>query len=1161
MFNRALIFSFMMVFTAAGAGAYESVEWKSQLLNPAFMKISAVAVAEGKVYVADAKANCVFIFDAEGKMVKKAEAGLKGPQALALGGGRLYVADTGGSRIVVFDTEGKSLWAFAAEGQAPGQLREPRGVAYGPDSRVYVSNTGNSRVDVFNADGIYLYGFPVAKADGVTKLNPAKIALSYSGDVYVSDPGLALVQKYDRTGKLIREYPMPNDGAAPDMNGFLYVISAKEGKVREVAGSGEVVGTFGTRGKGKSEFKKLTDIAVDDSGSLYLCDEENKKVVAIRLDGTEGGSRLARASVLDRFTVKGPAAKYPFKADVFAVTPQNSIVAYLPEAKEIVLLEGGTKKTLIRTGPGQGQVKNPRGIFVDSKGMIYVADSGNDRVQVFNPDGTYSNMFGESGSGEGQFRNPSSVSVNSKGNIYVADTKNKKIKAFSPDGMFLFAVGPELGNISLVNPVAVRCDENKNVYILDSVLKKVVVTDAMGKFLRLWDDSGNLQDPAALIYDNKGFFYILDKGSFNVKIFDAAGKFTASFFAKGRGERELWTPQNLAFRNDRIFISDMENARIVSFDISYLPEAPSALKAEAGKSKVDLSWAARSNAWTGGFRVYRAAGEKGELKDAGAPKEMKFSDSALTPDTTYFYYVSGVSVSGVAGGLSDAAVVYFKGPDAPKAAEPAAAAENRNLAPMEIIPVELNYVFSANYKHYLKNPLGRIAIQNNTENEFSNVKVSFFLKDFMDFPTDAMVEGTIAPHAKAEVNIVATLNNRVLNITEDTPVQCQLTVTWYQDGVEKTSTLNRPIKMLSKNAIVWDKPQRLANFITPKDTPVFGFSRFALNEKGKVEEAASDLNESIVTALMVWEALGEQGLSYLADPVSPYAALKSSSSAEQVLDTVQFPRSTLKLKSGDCDDLTALFAAIFEAAGVRTALLDYPAHISLMFDTGATDAREAGLPAEYLIKYANTYWVGLEVTMAGKDMYDAIKHAADFYRQNEKEVKVIEVRGAWAEFEPVTLPETSDENYPDKGKFLARVQGSVAALLKARYNYFKEYFGRILLENPEDLDANLNMGLLSAKQGEAGDAEKSFNKVLEKEPFNAAALNNLGNMSFQQGKYEEAHKKYFAAAKADPYDAEIWLNLARVADKQGKKDDVKAFADRAAKIDPGVKNIGDKLLK
>ena len=111
-------------------------------------------------------------------------------------------------------------------------------------------------------------------------------------------------------------------------------------------------------------------------------------------------------------------------------------------------------------------------------------------------------------------------------------------------------------------------------------------------------------------------------------------------------------------------------------------------------------------------------------------------------------------------------------------------------------------------------------------------------------------------------------------------------MTYYQDGAEKTFTLNKPVKVLSKNAIIWDKADRLANFITPKDTPVFSFSRFVLNEKNKYQDESGLLNENVLSALMIWEGLGEEGLSYLADPVSPYSVKKSSK--EFTTDTVQF---------------------------------------------------------------------------------------------------------------------------------------------------------------------------------------------------------------------------------------------------------------------------------
>lgn len=1156
--NRTIL-SLIFFSLAAAASAYEKIEFKGQILNPAFQKPSAVALAKGKVFVADTKVNAVFVFDADTKFLKKLEGALKTPMAISFGGGRLYVADTGNSRIAVFDPEGKLLWAFSSPGDAPGQLKSPEGIAYGPDDRVYVSDTGNSRIAVFNSDGIYLYGFPVAKSDGVQKLNPAKIALNRAGDIIVSDPEKAVMQKYDRTGKLLKEYSMANNGMTADKYGSLYVINSREGKVREVSDTGEVVGTFGTKGKGKSEFRNLHDIAIDETGLIYLCDEENKKVVMINLEGAAEGPGLPMAGILDRFTVKGPMSRSAFKADVFTVTPDGKIIAWLPEAKEIALIDGATKKTLIREGKLQGQVRAPRGIFADAKGMIYVADTGNDRIQIFKADGSFDNMFGESGSGEGQFKQPSSVAVNSKGNIYVADTKNKMVKAFNKDGMFLFTMGPALGGVTLANPVSVRCDENKNVYILDSVLKKVIVTDAMGKFLRVWDDSGNLQDPASLAYDGKGFFYILDKGSFNVKIFDDAGSFNASFFAKGKGERELWAPQALAFRNDKIYISDPENVRIQSFAISYLPPPPAEVKADVGEKSVKLSWEAKTGPWTGGFKVFRAKGSA-EPVEIGGGKEKAFEDTGLTADGVYRYYTAALSATGQRGGLSAPVEVLFKLPEAAKPAEPEAGAPeavNKNVAPMEIIAPKLEYIFSANYKYYQKNPVGVIAVKNNTESDFTNVKLSFFFKDFMDFPSDTIVEEVKAGQ-QVDVPLSATLNNRILNINEDTPIQCQLTLTYYQDGAEKTATLNKPVKVLSKNAIVWDNPARLANFITVKDNPVSSFRAFALLEKKKFEKEAEMLADSMLTALMVWESLGEYGITYLADPVNPYAVLKSTQN--QVLDTVQFPRGTLKLKSGDCDDLTALFASMFEASGLHVALLDFPAHIALMFDTGETDANLVGVPEQYLIKYNNTWWVGVETTMVGKSFQDSILHVADLYRKMDKEVRVIDVRTAWNEFEPVTLPETESEKY-ESGGLAGRVKEAISSLMAARYDFLKKYYARILQEVPGDIEANLSLGILHAEYKAYDKAAECFEKVLEKEPFNAGALNNLGNLSYTEGKYEEAKDYYFKASKADPFDGNIWLNLARVSGKLGKKDDVKVFAEKAAKIEPELKSTGDKLSK
>ena len=71
-----------------------------------------------------------------------------------------------------------------------------------------------------------------------------------------------------------------------------------------------------------------------------------------------------------------------------------------------------------------------RGVAVDEQGFIFVADSGNNRIQIFNPDGTFLRAFGRWGQNDGEFKGLEGIAVNSKGNILVADRENHRIQIF-----------------------------------------------------------------------------------------------------------------------------------------------------------------------------------------------------------------------------------------------------------------------------------------------------------------------------------------------------------------------------------------------------------------------------------------------------------------------------------------------------------------------------------------------------------------------------------------------------------------------------------------------------------------------------------------------------------------------------------------------------------
>jgi DNA-binding beta-propeller fold protein YncE len=83
-------------------------------------------------------------------------------------------------------------------------------------------------------------------------------------------------------------------------------------------------------------------------------------------------------------------------------------------------------------GTGDEQFRFPGCAAVDSVGNVYVADTGNHRIQMFDSSGTFLTKWGSEGSEDGQFSEPTCVAVDSVGNVYVVDTENHRIQKFGP---------------------------------------------------------------------------------------------------------------------------------------------------------------------------------------------------------------------------------------------------------------------------------------------------------------------------------------------------------------------------------------------------------------------------------------------------------------------------------------------------------------------------------------------------------------------------------------------------------------------------------------------------------------------------------------------------------------------------------------------------------
>jgi DNA-binding beta-propeller fold protein YncE len=165
----------------------------------------------------------------------------------------------------------------------------------------------------------------------------------------------------------------------------------------------------------------------------------------------------------------------------------------------------------------------PRGIAVDSQGRVFVADTGNKRIVVFDSDGKYLTEFGTPGLDPGQFDEPVGVAVANDGTVYVTDTWNQRIQSFIPseDGGVYFPlqqwdVNAWFGQ-SLDNKPFIAVDAENNVFITDPEGYRVIEFTGSGQFVRTWGDFGvgpaELGLPSGIAVAPDGNIWVTDAGN------------------------------------------------------------------------------------------------------------------------------------------------------------------------------------------------------------------------------------------------------------------------------------------------------------------------------------------------------------------------------------------------------------------------------------------------------------------------------------------------------------------------------------------------------------------------------------------------------------------------------------------------------------------------
>ncbi len=186
-------------------------------------------------------------------------------------------------------------------------------------------------------------------------------------------------------------------------------------------------------------------------------------------------------------------------------------------------------------GPQNGQLSGPYGVAVSpTSGDVYVADTSNSRVQIFNPTGGWLGQTFGIGVGCTTLQAPEGLAVNgSTGDVYVVDFATDEVDHLSPNGSCLGSFGGSgSGNGQFENPAYDAVDPSTgDVYVTDSSNRRVEQFDANGNFIRAFgstDFGGN--QPHGIAFDpaSGGLLFVSDTGG-NVDEFDATGGFLRAF--------------------------------------------------------------------------------------------------------------------------------------------------------------------------------------------------------------------------------------------------------------------------------------------------------------------------------------------------------------------------------------------------------------------------------------------------------------------------------------------------------------------------------------------------------------------------------------------------------------------------------------------------------
>ena len=255
---------------------------------------------------------------------------------------------------------------------------------------------------------------------------------------------------------------------------------------------------------GGKKFQCPWDITTTTNDDVVVVDRDNKDVLILNKDmkyrsfGQGSGDSKLNCPV-------GVAVGH----NVIAVSEHNDHVV------KKFTLQGDYLSKFGSLGSEDGQFTNPRGLTFNSKGLLYVVDNSNCRIQLFDNNNKFLFKFGSKGSNPGQFQDPCYIALDSSDQVYVTDWSSGGIIVFSEDGHFIKKI-----NRNKPFPICLTPDD----YIItrggdDNSLTVFSPTHQLiTKFGTLGSQRGQFSDIRGIAVNSVGTIFVTESGNHRLQV-------------------------------------------------------------------------------------------------------------------------------------------------------------------------------------------------------------------------------------------------------------------------------------------------------------------------------------------------------------------------------------------------------------------------------------------------------------------------------------------------------------------------------------------------------------------------------------------------------------------------------------------------------------------